>query len=202
MWQDQWKTYMCQQRLPLLFKSEQFPQLDEELSFLTSCSVVVKPDNVVFQTNTQSISHNGKEVVIDVKFNPILTLPTIQRFVSAHRKELKMPRLHEDETVDRYLYEISWYPKPNELHVNEFVRQHRDMDHQQKKHLLWSCSHEVVNNVLHIQDSDLDIMDLIQVGNLEMMRALEEYDPRQEFGFLTYLRWRVKQELERKKKLY
>lgn len=202
MWQDHWKTYICQQRLPLLFTSEKFPQLDEELSFLTSCSLVANQDHVIFQTHTQSISHNGKEVVIDVKFEPILTLPTIQRFVSVHRNELKLPRLHHDETVDRYLYEISWYPRPIERHVNELVRQHPDMDRQQKKNLLYRCSHEVTDIALYVQDSDLPIMDLIQIGNLEMMRALEEYDSRQEFGFLTYLRWRVKQELERKKKLY
>ena len=47
------------------------------------------------------------------------------------------------------------------------------------------------------RDRGLDLMDLVQEGNIGLMKAIEKYDPARGFAFTTYATWWVRQSITR-----
>lgn len=113
------------------------------------------------------------------------------------------PRKQDDEyekTVDAtylYLKEIGYkslLTKEDEVHYGRLVQLG---DKEARKVMIESNLRLVVKIAKRYTRSGMPILDLIEEGNLGLIRAVEKFDPERGFRFSTYGAWWIQQTIER-----
>lgn len=66
-----------------------------------------------------------------------------------------------------------------------------------RDHLIKANLRLVINNARRYQSSGLPLLDLIQEGNIGLMRAVDKFDPDRGFKFSTYATWWIRQAIQR-----
>lgn len=66
-----------------------------------------------------------------------------------------------------------------------------------KQKLITSNLRLVVNVAKHYINSEIPFLDLIQEGNIGLMKAVEKFEPKKNFKFSTYASWWIKQAISR-----
>jgi RNA polymerase primary sigma factor len=102
-----------------------------------------------------------------------------------------------DDSVKQYLKEIGMYPlltAEQELMLAERVA-HGDSQARQK--LIEANLRLVVSIAKRYSNQGLPLLDLIQEGNIGLMRATQKYDYRRGFRFSTYATWWIRQAISR-----
>ena len=102
-----------------------------------------------------------------------------------------------DDAVKQYLKEIGNYPlltAEQELMLAERVA-HGDMRARQK--LIEANLRLVVSIAKRFSNQGLPLLDLIQEGNIGLMRAAQKFDYRRGFRFSTYATWWIRQAISR-----
>jgi len=80
------------------------------------------------------------------------------------------------------------------------LREIRDMEtviYEKKERLIQGNLRLVINIAKKYQNRGLDLMDLIQEGNIGLMRAADKYDHRKGYKFTTYATWWIRQTMVR-----
>lgn len=101
------------------------------------------------------------------------------------------------DPTDMYLREIGAAPlltKEEEIYYGRLVQQG---DPLARNKMIESNLRLVVRIARRYFRSGLDILDLIEEGNMGLMRAVEKYDPERGFRFSTYSAWWIQQTIER-----
>jgi len=103
----------------------------------------------------------------------------------------------QGDVTQAYLNEIglnALLTAEEELRLTRQVRQ-GDFDARQR---MIECNLRLVVNIAkRYVNRGLDLLDLIEEGNLGLMHALEKYDPERGFRFSTYATWWIRQNIER-----
>ncbi len=100
--------------------------------------------------------------------------------------------------VQIYLQDIGKYPLLTKEEEQELSHKYKDEDDQEaKKKLSESNLRLVVNISKRYLGRGLDFMDIIQEGNLGLMKAIEKFDPNKGYKLSTYATWWIKQSIAR-----
>lgn len=104
---------------------------------------------------------------------------------------------YTDSSLRQYLAEISKYPLLTREEEYELGKTKSEGDINAKKKLTESNLRLVVSIAKKFQNKGLDLLDLIQEGNLGLIKAVERFDYRKGFKFSTYSTWWINQAIRR-----
>lgn len=114
----------------------------------------------------------------------------------SYKRPLIGERLANDPT-QIYLNEIGFAPLLNQEEEVYFARLARKGDELGRKRMIESNLRLVVKIARRYCNRGLALLDLIEEGNLGLMRAVEKFDPERGFRFSTYATWWIRQTIER-----
>ena len=96
-----------------------------------------------------------------------------------------------------YLKEIGFSPLLTAQEEVFFARRSQKGDAAARKRMIESNLRLVVKIARRYMNRGLALLDLIEEGNLGLIRAVEKFDPERGFRFSTYATWWIRQTIER-----
>ena len=101
------------------------------------------------------------------------------------------------DPIHMYLKEIGQVPLLTPEQEVELAKRVAEGNEEAKKQLEEANLRLVVSIAKHYTGHDMSLMDLIQEGNLGLIRAVEKYDYKKGFRFSTYATWWIRQSITR-----
>jgi RNA polymerase nonessential primary-like sigma factor len=101
------------------------------------------------------------------------------------------------DATQLYLNEIGYSPLLTPEEEVYFARLARSGDEAGRKRMIESNLRLVVKIARRYINRGLTLLDLIEEGNLGLIRAVEKFDPERGFRFSTYATWWIRQTIER-----
>jgi len=101
------------------------------------------------------------------------------------------------DATQLYLNEIGFSPLLNAEEEVYFARRALKGDEASRKRMIESNLRLVVKIARRYVNRGLTLLDLIEEGNLGLIRAVEKFDPERGFRFSTYATWWIRQTIER-----
>lgn len=104
---------------------------------------------------------------------------------------------HDMDATQLYLGEIGFSPLLSAAEEVHFGRLALKGDKLARKRMIESNLRLVVKIARRYCNRGLALLDLIEEGNLGLIRAVEKFDPERGFRFSTYATWWIRQTIER-----
>mgnify|MGYP001309153130 CR=1 FL=1 len=118
--------------------------------------------------------------------------------VDENLDDLSVPKgISVDDPVRMYLKEIGKIPLLTADEEIELAKRMEDGDEEAKKRLAEANLRLVVSIAKRYVGRGMLFLDLIQEGNLGLMKAVEKFDYRKGFKFSTYATWWIRQAITR-----
>lgn len=143
---------------------------------------------------------NLMEMGIDVVDSP----ETYEKIVSKEKEEVELEDFLEvgdeiaiDDPVRMYLKEIGKIPLLTAEEEVELAKRMEQGDTEAKRKLIESNLRLVVSIAKKYIGRGMLFLDLIQEGNLGLIRAVEKFDYRKGYKFSTYATWWIRQAITR-----
>lgn len=105
--------------------------------------------------------------------------------------------LHSHDATQIYLKEIGFSPLLTAKEEVRYGRLVRKGNAAARKKMIESNLRLVVKIARHYYNRGMEFSDLIEEGNLGLLRAVEKFDPERGFRFSTYATWWIRQTIER-----
>ncbi len=102
-----------------------------------------------------------------------------------------------ESTLQTYLEEINESPLLNAQEEKDLAYRIRQGDQEARNRMISSNLRLVVNIAKKFANRGMPLADLIEEGNLGLIRAVEDFDPEQGSRFSTYASWWIKQSIKR-----
>lgn len=110
-------------------------------------------------------------------------------------KEVRKSAKDSNRTLSRYLEEISRFNPLTPEQEIELARRIRAGDRQAAKELTEANLRFVVSVAKEYQGQGLPLSDLIDEGNLGLLKAVERFDETRGFKFISYAVWWIRQSI-------
>ena len=104
---------------------------------------------------------------------------------------------NEVDTTRLYLSEIGFSPLLTAEQEIDLARALHQGDQESRRRLIESNLRLVVKIARRYMNRGLTLLDLIEEGNIGLIRAVEKFDPEKGFRFSTYATWWIRQTIER-----
>ncbi|HBM10502.1 MAG TPA: RNA polymerase sigma factor RpoS, partial [Pseudomonas sp.] len=101
------------------------------------------------------------------------------------------------DATQLYLNEIGFSPLLTPEQEVHFARLAQKGDPAGRKRMIESNLRLVVKIARRYVNRGLSLLDLVEEGNLGLIRAVEKFDPERGFRFSTYATWWIRQTIER-----
>ena len=112
-------------------------------------------------------------------------------------REVAIEPVLQADATRLYLKEIGFSPLLSAEEEVYFSRRARKGDEASRKRMIESNLRLVVKISRRYMNRGLALLDLIEEGNLGLIRAVEKFDPERGFRFSTYATWWIRQTIER-----
>ncbi|MEM7164718.1 MAG: RNA polymerase sigma factor RpoD/SigA [Planctomycetota bacterium] len=99
--------------------------------------------------------------------------------------------------LETYFRDINRYPLLTAQEERELAIEVRKGDPEARERMTKSNLRLVVSIAKNYVDRGLSLLDLIEEGNLGLLKAVERFDPAEECRFSTYATWWIKQSIKR-----
>ena len=110
---------------------------------------------------------------------------------------LKASRKQDSDPTQLYLIEIGTSPLLTAEEEVFYARRARKGDESARNHMVKCNLRLVVKIARRYLNRGLALLDLVEEGNLGLIRAVEKFDPERGFRFSTYATWWIRQNIER-----
>jgi len=145
-----------------------------------------------------------KEITMDVKMDDVTeNEPSTEILEKVEQEESKGESASKAEVVKNldatqlYLGEIGFSPLLSAQEEVFFSRKALKGCEASRKRMIESNLRLVVKIARRYNNRGLALLDLIEEGNLGLIRAVEKFDPERGFRFSTYATWWIRQTIER-----
>ena len=106
-------------------------------------------------------------------------------------------RQRDDQAKKRYFKDISGYPVLTRDEEADLARRAREGDEDARRKLIVSNLKLVITIAKSYASYGVPFLDLIEEGNLGLIRAVSRFDPDKGFRFSTYSSWWIRQAIVR-----
>ncbi|HSX20649.1 MAG TPA: sigma-70 family RNA polymerase sigma factor, partial [Gammaproteobacteria bacterium] len=110
---------------------------------------------------------------------------------------LPKSRKRDIDPTQLYLIEIGASPLLSAAEEVHYSRLARKGDEHARNHMVRCNLRLVVKIARRYLNRGLALLDLVEEGNLGLIRAVEKFDPERGFRFSTYATWWIRQNIER-----
>jgi RNA polymerase primary sigma factor len=146
-----------------------------------------------------------EEPAIEYRFMPVFEAPPSEDTVEIYLKEMaRVPLLSVDEEISlAKRIDLGRQARCEIAGVNGDIRKRRILEEtiedglQARAHIIEANTRLVVSIAKKYIGRGVPFLDLIQEGNLGLMKAVEKYDYRRGFRFSTYATWWIRQTITR-----
>jgi RNA polymerase nonessential primary-like sigma factor len=147
-------------------------------------------------TESQIVKKNKKKKssALRAAAEEAVGLDRIKSKTPAASKELPP---HSNDPTHLYLKEIGFSPLLNAEEEIFYGRLVKQGDEKARRKMIESNLRLVVKIARRYYNRGMEFSDLIEEGNLGLLRAVEKYDPERGFRFSTYATWWIRQTIER-----
>ncbi len=147
-----------------------------------------------------TLESNGISIPIDISQSEMTEIESeVEKFNSGENMEriLEQEGLAIDDPVRMYLKEIGKVPLLDAEEEKELARRMADGDENAKNKLVEANLRLVVSIAKRYVGKGMFFLDLIQEGNLGLMKAVEKFDYQKGYKFSTYATWWIRQAITR-----
>lgn len=117
--------------------------------------------------------------------------------IAENVSSIKQSRKQDVDPTQLYLIEIGASPLLSAEEEVHYARLSRKGDERARNHMVRCNLRLVVKIARRYLNRGLALLDLIEEGNLGLIRAVEKFDPERGFRFSTYATWWIRQNIER-----
>ncbi len=162
---------------------EEIPYIEEDPLFLDEVFKILQENDieVLESEENQTAEDTEEDLTLEKK---IRILKTIQSNIST-------------DAIRSYLYEIGRIPLLTSEEEIILAKRIENKDEEAKQLLTTANLRLVVSIAKKYGKSGLELLDLIQEGNIGLMRAVEKFDYHRGFKFSTYATWWIRQAITR-----